>query len=314
LERILLGWLRQNKKTPGWLALSLEAHGIEFAHGRFSAPKSHITVYGRHELAPDNQDLPRVAHAMNLTRYDCAALLRPGDYQLLLVEAPNVPKEELKAAIRWRIKDMIDYHVDDATVDVLDIPQQESSAARSRLMYAVSAKNEVIEATIRQCEAAKIPLSVIDIPETAQRNIAALYEEQARAVGLVYFAEEWGLVTVNVSQELYLARRFDVGLKEVTGDAATVKGALERVAVEIQRTLDHFDRQFRGIPVARLLVAPTPSDTAVAQFLTTRVGLQTQDIDLREVLAFDGEGPDRETQWRLFHHFGAALRHESKAL
>jgi Tfp pilus assembly PilM family ATPase len=225
-----------------------------------------------------------------------------------------VPKEELKAAIRWRIKDMIDYHVDDATVDVLDIPQEESSAARNRLMYAVSAKNELIEATIRQCEAAKIPLSVIDIPETAQRNIAALYEEQERAVGLLYFAEESGLVTINVSQELYLARRFDIGLKEVTGDAAAVEGALERVAVEIQRTVDHFDRQFRAFPVARLLVAPTPSHTAIAQFLTTRVGLPAQDIDLREVLAFDGEGPDRETQWRLFHHFGAALRHESKAL
>jgi MSHA biogenesis protein MshI len=311
---MLLGWLRQNKKTPGWLALSLEAHGVEFVHGRFSAPKSHITLYGRRELALDRPDLAKVAHGMNLSRYECAALLRPGDYQLLLVEAPTVPKEELKAAIRWRIKDMIDYHVDDATVDVLDIPEQEASGGRNRLMYAVSARNELIEATIRQCEAAKIPLSVIDIPETAQRNIAVLYEEAERAVGLVYFAHDWGLVTINVRQELYLARRFDVGLKELTGDAARVEGALERVAVEIQRTLDHFDRQFRAIPLSRLLIAPTPSDNAVAQFLGTRLGLQAQDIDLRDVLTFDADAPDRETQWRLFHHFGAALRHETKAL
>jgi hypothetical protein len=32
-----------------------------------------------------------------------------------------------------------------------------------------------------------------------------------------------------------------------------------------------------------------------------------QDIDLNDVLAFD-ERPDQQTQWRLFHHFGAALR------
>jgi MSHA biogenesis protein MshI len=181
-------------------------------------------------------------------------------------------------------------------------------------MYAVSAKNDLIEATIRQCDQAKIPLSVIDIPEPAQRNIAALFEEGERAVGLVYFAEQWGLVTINYRTELYLARRFDIGLQQVAAEASAAEGALERVAVEIQRTLDHFDRQFRSIPVAKLLIAPTPADTAVATFLKERIGIDAQDIDLREALAFDDAGPDRETQWRLFHHFGAALRRETKAL
>src|SRR4051812_20487825 len=268
-------------------------------------------------MEADPQDLAKAAQAMHLGRYECAALLRPGDYQLLLVEAPNVPNEELKSAIRWRIKDMIDYHVDDATLDVLAIPQEASppgAATRNQMMYAVSARNELIEATIRQCDEAKIPLSVIDIPETAQRNIAALFEEGERAVGVVYFAEQWGLLTINYRGELYLARRFDIGLQQVTGDPAAVEGALERVAVEIQRPLDHFDRQFRSIPVAKLLVAPTPAETTVAAFLKERIGIEAQDIDLREALAFDDAGPERETQWRLFHHFGAALRHETKAL
>jgi MSHA biogenesis protein MshI len=240
--------------------------------------------------------------------------LRPGEYQLLLVEAPTVPKEELKAAIRWRIKDMIDYHVDDATVDVLDIPQQDAGPGRNRLMYAVSAPNELIESTIRRCESAKIPLSVIDIPEMAQRNLAALYEGAQRAVGLAYFADDWGLVTINYQAELYLARRFEIGLRQLAEDAPADEAALERVAVEIQRTLDHFERQFRSIPVERLLVAPTPSAIRVAEFLKTRLGVAAQDIDLRDVLVFEGDPPDRDTQWRLFHHFGASLRHEAKSL
>jgi MSHA biogenesis protein MshI len=311
---VLLGWRRKNKKIPGWLALSMDARSIEFVHGRFDSPRSQIGVYGVRPLESDKQDLSRLAQAMNLSRFDCAALLRPGEYQLLLVEAPNVPKEELRAAIRWRIKDMIDYHVDDATIDVLDIPQQDAAVSANRLMYAVSAKNELIESTIRQCEAAKIPLSVIDIQETAQRNIAALYEDGERALGFVYFAEESGLVTINFRQELYLARRLEVGYRQLIGDPAFVEGSLERVAVEIQRTLDHFDRQFRSIPVARMLIAPTPEQTGIAQFLGGRLGIEATDIHLREVLAFDGAEPDRETQWRLFHHFGAALRHETKAL
>jgi MSHA biogenesis protein MshI len=306
----VLGWLRREKKVPGWFAMTIGADRIHFAHGRHADPKSQINAYGTRELEGENADLTRAAQAMHLGRYECAALLRPGDYQLLLVEAPNVPKEELKSAIRWRIKDMINYHVDDATVDVLDIPQADIAGPHNRLMYAVSAKNEIIESIIRQCDTAKIPLSVIDIPETAQRNLASLYEDGASAVGLVYFAEEWGLVTLNFRHELYLARRFEIGFKQVTGHAEAVEAPL----VEIQRTLDHFDRQFRSMPIARVLIAPTPTENSVAEFLKARVGIQAQDIDLRDVLAFDGEGPDRETQWRLFHHFGAALRHETRAL
>ena len=311
---MLLGWLRHNKKVPGWLTLSVGASGVDFVHGSHGAPKSRITQYGRHELAEDNRDLAKVAQLLHAPRHACAALLRPGDYQLLQVEAPTVPKEELKAAIRWRIKDMISYHVDDATVDVLEIPEQGSGAGRNRLMFAVSAPNELIESTIRQCEAAKIPLSVIDIPEMGQRNVAALYETGGRAVGLAYFADDWGLVTINHREELYLARRFDVGLRHIADDTRGNEAALERVAVEIQRTLDHFERQFRSVPVDRLLIAPTPRATHVAEFLRTRLGVEAQDIDLRDVLAFDGDAPERDVQWRLFHHFGACLRHEAKSL
>jgi hypothetical protein len=36
--------------------------------------------------------------------------------------------------------------------------------------------------------------------------------------------------------------------------------------------------------------------------------MPVESIDLAEVLAFSGGAPDGPTQWRLFHHFGAALR------
>jgi MSHA biogenesis protein MshI len=86
------------------------------------------------------------------------------------------------------------------------------------------------------------------------------------------------------------------------------------MAVEVQRTLDHFERQYRGVAVAKVLLAPTPKDIGLAELLRSRLGIEFQPVDLRNVLVFDDAGPDAATQWRLFHHFGAALRHESKAL
>jgi MSHA biogenesis protein MshI len=156
---------------------------------------------------------------------------------------------------------------------------------------------------------------VIDIEETAQRNIAALYETEERAIAVVHFAEQSGLLTINYAGEIYLARRFEIGLQQLDRQAgAGSTESLERLAIEIQRTLDHFDRSFRSIPVAKLLVAPTPSETGTCAFLRARLGLECDDIDLRDVLAFQAPAPEKEAQWRLFHHFGAALRHEAKAL
>lgn len=312
----MLSWFAKGTKTQGLFAASLSADEMAFAHGQFSSSgKFAITAYGSRRFAGETHGLQKLAHEMQLGQYRCSALLKPGEYQFLLVEAPSVPKEELKSAIRWRIKDMIDYHVDDATVDVLDVPPEEASGGRNHVMYAVAARNDLIQACVRRYDEARIPLSVIDIHETAQRNIAALYETEERGIALAYFADDWGLLTINYRGELYLARKLELGLRQLSAGSAAQDGdPLERIAVEIQRTLDHFERQFRTIPVAKVLIAPMPKDIGLGEFLRARLGIDSRQIDLREAVAFDGEGPDAETQWRFFHHFGAALRHEAKAL
>lgn len=307
-------WFKKGRKIEGWLAASLGTGGVDFAHARFAAGKPVITVFGSRPLEGEKNAAEKFAHDLHVDRYECSALLEPAEYQVLMVEAPNVPREELKGAIRWKIKDMVDYHVDDATVDVLDIPPTDATA-RNHMMYAVAARNEFLQGRIRQFEEAHIPISVIDIRETAQRNLAALYESDDRGVALVYFAESWGLLTINYKRELYLARRLDFGLTHLDAAATLHDDApLERVVVEIQRTLDHFERQYRGIAVARVLLAPTPSDLGLTEFLRARLGIEVRPVELGEAVSFEVPLPDRETQWRLFHHFGAALRQEAVAL
>jgi MSHA biogenesis protein MshI len=298
-----MDWLGK-KPLPGWFASTLDGERLDFAHAQ-RAPSGQwtITTFG-------SRPLPRVAQELRLQRYRCSTILRSGEYQLLLVDGLNVPKAELKSAVRWRVKDMVDYRVDDATIDVLDIPPLEGGGERPHPVYAVSARNELLKSRIDLFEAGRIPLSVIDIEETAQRNLAALYEADNRAVGLAYFGHEAGLLTINVRGELYLARRLEVPLREIAADSPEIAaGAHERVALEIQRTLDHFDRQFRQVGVGKLLVAPTPQPTGLADFLRERFELPLEIADLRNALAFPGGAPDDETHWRLYHHFGAALRH-----
>jgi len=294
------GWLKRGGSAQGWLAVSIDEGGLAFAHARrVREGRAKVASY-----AFDSAKRDLAAGAQ------CSTLLRPGEYDMLMVEAPNVPRAEMKGALRWKVKDMVDYPIVDATVDFLDIPPQEGAAAdHSRQIYAVLARNELVQARAEQFARAGVPLQVIEIPETAQRNIAALYEPPQRGVALAYFGADWGLLTITHRGELYLTRRLDVGVDALASDPDGEDGGpLERVALEIQRTLDHFERQFRHVAVGKLLLAPTGRATRLAEILRARFELPVEAIDLAEVLDFGDRAPDAATQWRLFHHFGAALR------
>ncbi len=309
-------WFRKSRKSAGWMALAADAGRVAAVHGEF-------TTHGKpqvHRFAVRDGDQPvnalqRTGRELSLSRYRCMTLLDPGEYQIVLVDAPNVARDELKAAIRWRVKDLLDFHVDDVTLDVLDIPQSGDGPARTPTMYAVAARNDAIQARIKQFEQAGIGLSVIDIPETAQRNVAALYEEPNRAIAALHINEHGGLLTFNFRGELLLARRFEVSLAQVgTRDADVREEVHGRILLELQRSLDHFDRQFRAIPVARLLLAPEPEPSGLAEYLASGLGVRVQAIDINEVLDIaDGE-MDTRTQSRLFHLIGTSLRHEQVAL
>lgn len=274
-----------------------------------------VRQYAVRAVDEASSGLQHAARDLGASHYQCATLLAPHEYQIVMVDAPNVPRDELKTAIRWRVKDLIDLHIDDVTLDILDIPVPKDGATRNHTMYAVAGRNDAIQSAINRFENADIPLTVIDIPETAQRNIAALYEEPERAVALLHFGENEGLLTINYAGELYFTRRFEFPFAQLNADDEMSRDdARGRVLLELQRSLDHFERQFRSIPVAKLLVAPEPFATGLADYLAAESGFPVQRIDLNDVIDFDGGPLDARLQWRLFHPIGASLRQEVKAL
>ena len=298
-----MGFLqRRGKQRPGWLAMSLEPGRLHFAHAAMEDGRAALKRCGSRPIA-DEKDLERAAKELHAGLHQCLTVLPASDYQLLQVEAPNVPRAEMKNAARWKIKDMLDYPVEQATLDVLDIPGE---GDRGRSVYTVAAKNETIQACMQRFSRARVPLSVIDIHETAQRNIAALYETPQRGLAMLYVAKEHVLLTVNFRGELYMARRIEVGLDEL--EKLTMGGSDEaknRILLELQRSFDHLERQFPFISLGKLLVAPMPADTGLQSYLAENLDIPVEEVRLGELVAMELE---RETAWRLFHVVGAALR------
>jgi MSHA biogenesis protein MshI len=304
-------------REPGWLAVSLRPTELSFVHGQYApGGASVIDRCGTRALDGDLQGVDRLAKELGFEHYQCSTLLSPGEYQLLLVEAPNVPRTELKTAIRWRIKDLLDYHVDDATVDVLEVPRNPAGGERGHSMYAVAARNNLIKACIGRFDAAHIPLSVIDIEETAQRNIAALFERDDLGLAMLHLGEDQGLLTINFRQELVLARRIEAGIRPLLAQEGPAREEhLQRILLELQRTFDHFDRQFAYVPVAKLMLAPDPGDSGLLEYLAANLDMPVERARLSGAISFGARAElEPEEEWRLFHLIGASLRHEAKAL
>lgn len=311
----MFGVLTKKSAIPGLTAIDMQADGVGVVRiVRGSGRRPTVTLCdfrpweGLDGRAPT---LARIAADYGLARARCTTLLPEGAYSLLLTEAPDVPPEELRAAVRWRIKDLIDFHVNDATVDVIEVPA-DKAAGRSRAIYAVAARNEAIRRCAEAITGAGINLDVIDIAEMAQRNLAALLPDDAQGVLVLSLGAGNGLITITRRGEMYLSRSLDIGL-DALGAPGNEGRELDRVVLEIQRSLDYYDGHFRQPPIARLYVAPMGRAVpGLLEHLGTNLDVDVAEMRLDALLSYEAQMPPA-LEGQCLMAIGAALREEAAA-
>jgi MSHA biogenesis protein MshI len=303
-------------RDAGWLAVGLNEHGLHLAQVQFNGGKPRVVRCEYREIsAVSSEELERVKDDADLGNPVCSTLLKPGEYQMLLVEAPSVPDNELKTAIRWKIKDSLTYPVDDATVDVLKIPVNKNrNDQRAQSLYAVAVSNEIIKKRMALFDDAQLELGVIEIPETAQRNIAALFEHADRALALLTFDENGGLLTFTSNGELHLSRRIEITVGQLTDANENLREQYrDRVELELQRSLDYFDRQFNHLSLSHVLLS-APDEANLVKFLDATLGVGVEKLDLSQVMDITAAPGlmDSEFVAGALPALGAALRLEAR--
>jgi MSHA biogenesis protein MshI len=238
-----------------------------------------------------------------------SSVLDSADYQLVQVESPDVLPAELKAAVRWRLKDAIDFPLEDAVVDVFDMPEP-ARRTGARMMYAVAAKRQAIAQQVAGLNAAARRFDVIDIPELSLRNIAALLPEAADGLIFLWLEEDWAQVLVIKQTTLYLTRHV-----QFAGNKAAIGGHpnVDAIALEVQRSMDYFESHYDQAPLRHLIIAPCNEHSGrFAEALGQETSMRIESIDLRRALelAPGVEPVDRRSLLAI----GAALRDEQKKL
>lgn len=318
--------------------------------------------------ADSTEDFVRRLQALGLKGFDACFMLRPEQYQLLQIDAPAVAPDELRSAARYQIREMLQTHVDDVTLDVMRVGdgQQKSTSH----LFVVAATNAVVRGVLDLGDAMQWSASVIDIQETAQRNLqSALAARDGRAdranAALVLVDGQQAVLTISANEELFYTRRLDLpeGLlagswlgggdanagaadsaqsfsrvdeyvpdysvggvsygndytetragrpAPATGDAADDDQA-QRFLVEVQRSLDLWDRSWSSMPLNGVRVYAGERSDELSKWLGAQLGQTVVPMDVNAL--FPGfEGGTMNDKALCLPLLGVLMRTESRKL
>lgn len=300
------------KRRKGVMGIALSNTHISLVHC-INAPeeKPKVTMAHVEQLKlEDDIGLKRLVQQLGLKSYPCNLALNADQYQVLQVDKPNMPEDEIQNALVWKVKGLIDYQVSDATIRGIDLPSDPQQPNRSPFMFAICAKNKLLEDASNRLMDAGFLLKSVDVQVLAQRNIAALLEHENRVIVLVSFSAKGCLITFTANGELYHARFVELDRGYQLGDLITSN--LERLGLELQRSLDSFDRQFPYLSVQRVVICPDQNAARFVDDLKNSLYLPVETFNLADIVSLP-ESMDfssLEKQSMLVMALGAALRPE----
>jgi MSHA biogenesis protein MshI len=255
--------------------------------------------------------LGAVLDKLGASRAATCAVVDADDYQVVQVEAPDVLPSEMRAAVRWRLRDAISFKVDDAAVDVFEIPES-ARRTQTRMLFAVAARAAAIERVTSTVQPAAKGFYAIDIPELCLRNISALLPQDDKGVAMLALNEGYAQLVTTRQGVMYLTRRIDTARRfephEQSRGEELDAGAL---ALELQRSLDYYESHYDQSPIGDLVIAPGGERAQrVAAALRNETSLRVAVLDVREFCNVYRSG-ELVTDWPSLMALGAALRTQS---
>lgn len=200
---------------------------------------------------------------INLTG-QCHIVLSAKQNQLIQVDKPKVPVEEINAAIKWQIKDLVSIAPDDMIVDYYDGPVM--GAGLEKINVVCAAKSELLP-LVERIHKDQRPIKTITVEEFAFASLCPI-EDEARLIVCQQPNEEILLIIVK-NGELYFQRRLR-GMATIASKSEDElsMGIIDSLSLEIQRSTDYFERQLKQAPIRSIeVLVPMANEAFLARKL-----------------------------------------------
>mgnify|MGYP001162052850 CR=1 FL=1 len=299
----------RGRSSAAWVGVYVGAERVVAAlcsgrsHGR---PEVRVApVFDGERAAHDLLEWQRREYRHSATNL----LLNSGDYQILPLDAPPVAPEEQRGAVRWQIKDLIDFPADEACIDCLAVPGA-TLGAESRRLFAVVAPKSKVQPWMQRYRQASLDLRAIDIPEMAFRNLSVLAAGDSPHA-FVHVGLHSTRLALIWQRELCSFRKFDLSARMLENALDEEHPLIiERLALEVQRTVDAFSRQFHGADLSTVWLSSLRQPDALAAQLAPLLPQKVQVYHLADHITLQGSTPatDLERGIDVTLAIGAALR------
>lgn len=331
----MMRWPWQAKQVAGRLVIAWSGQALAYVQASSNKDGSfQVHRFGVERQGDDSDEaFATRLSALGLKGQQAWGMLRSEQYHLLQIDAPPVAPEELRAAARWKIRDMVEEHLEDLTLDVLRVGEKQGRTTDN--LFVITATNAHIRSLMEMGKALGSAVDVIDIQTLAQRNLqtavarrnGSLAKPQAQAA-IVLLSENHASLTISANEELFYKRRIDLGdgTDEVVfetdlnenPDYPLGHGVLEddralRFAEEVQRSLDLWDRTWPELPLAGVNVFAAERTAELVRWLGRQIHQPVTELDVAALFpGFEGgSAADRKLCWPLL---GLLLRTESRKL
>ncbi|MGH1469843.1 MAG: pilus assembly protein PilM [Cellvibrionaceae bacterium] len=307
----MLSILTGKRRDVGLVGIEASDDGLAIAHV-ITDQKSGVWLKQCEYIDTDNDAnqsdiLSKKIEDMGLSDLPCNWVLRPSNYSLLLIEAPNVPDEEMKEAVRWKIKDLIPVAVEDVVIDVFTLPEDGTRSGK-KMIYVVASEKSYVQGKVDLVKDVNLLLESIDIVEMAVRNISEVISEDERGIAIVRLRPNAGNLLLMKKDKLYLSRQFDLKYNGGLFDELPE----DSLILELQRSLDYYERQMgQAAPASIFFCGDNISEDKITSTMKNSLTGAVKFLDLKESLKMPEDYDEQKIQMCI-GAIGGALRQRSK--
>ena len=308
----MIKWPR--KKTANeYVGLELRDDGVAIVHRQaadYGSLLKHVDFLPAEITTSREKILGDYVKSQGLQHLPCNVVLSQGQYQLLLVDAPDVPDDEMRSALRWKIKDLVSMSLDDAAIEFFRLPE-DGAHSRKKMVYVVIAEMERLRSIVGLIKDVDLALESIDINELVMRNLASsLIDPQfdGRGVAIARLRQGRGSVSLFKKGSLYLSRQFDLEYQ-----AGLLEDLPEDIlALELQRSLDYYERQMgQAAPGVVYICGDGVTEDKVTDSLRASLASSIQYMDVSAVFSM-ADDVDGLVLQQCLGAIGGSLRAEQE--
>jgi len=277
-------------KSRGVVALSFTAEGVAIAISNYGPNNLRTLIFCNFIYTNKKIDsLKELVATHDLSNYDCHIVLATEDYRLITLESPQLDdRDEMLAAIRWKMADLIDFSSDGAFLDYYPMPISDRANSLT-MIEVVAAPKSSVQGLIDLCQRCDLNIATITIQETSLRNLSLLLMESERGVVLLHLQKNSGHLLITHNNIIHLNRKIASGFDRLNDDGSLgseqVKIEQNSLALEIQRSKDHVVSLYSFSSNTELTVLPTPYNTqGILNFLINEHGITARILDLSTLI------------------------------